>query len=140
MDSTQKATEVGGLKTRFSTLWVFVMFNYLYCDVIALMDPGMLKQFLTGSLGGIQLNQGFFLQAAILMEIPIAMIFLSRVLKYGANRWVNIVAGALMTVVQLASLFAGSPPTVYYIFFSVIEMACTSFIVVSAWTWRNAEG
>ena len=43
-----------------------------------------------------------------------------------------------MTVVQIASLFAGTP-THYYIFFSIIEIACTSFIVCYAWKWTNTE-
>jgi hypothetical protein len=127
------------MKTNLSTLWVFVMFNYLYCDILGLMDPGLLSQFMAGSVGGMQINQGFLLQAAILMEIPTAMVLLSRVFPYGANRWTNIIAGAIMTVVQLASLFMGSSPSAYYIFFSVIEIACTLFILVSAWRWRNAE-
>jgi hypothetical protein len=34
------------------------------------------------------------LGGAIMMEISIAMIILSRVLKYGINRWVNIVVAS----------------------------------------------
>jgi hypothetical protein len=127
------------IKARLSILWIFVMFNYLYCDVVALMDPGLLKQFMTGDVGGMQINQGFLLSAAILMEIPISMVLLSQILKYGANRWANMIAGAIMTVVQFSSLFFGSWPTIYYIFFSIIEIACTSLIVWSALKWTNPE-
>jgi len=139
MDTSKKTVEMGDRKVKLSTLWIFVMFNYLYCDVVALMDPGLLKQFMTGNVGGILMTPGFLLQAAILMEIPITMVILSRVLKYRANRWANIIAGALMTVVQLSSLFLGSPPTIYYVFFSVIEIACTLFILVYSWNWRTTE-
>lgn len=76
-------------KVKLLTLWIFVLFNYLYADVLALMDPELFKQFITGNVGGIHFTQGFLLGAAILMEIPIAMIFLSRVLKYKANRSQN---------------------------------------------------
>jgi hypothetical protein len=34
------------------------------------------------------------LGGAIMMEISIAMIILSRVLKYGINRWVNIITAS----------------------------------------------
>ncbi len=124
-------------KSRLTILWVFVMFNYLYCDVIALMNPDLLKQFYAGKIGGIQVSQGFLLGTSILMEIPIAMVLLSQLLNYRANRWVNILAGTVMTVVQLGSFFIGSAPTMYYTFFSVIEVACTALIVWYAWKWPN---
>jgi len=136
---TNKTTAMQDMQARVSTLWIFAMFNYLYCDVMSLMDPGLLKQYLNGNVGGMQLTPGFFLGAAILMEIPTAMVFLSRVLNYRANRWANIIAGTIMTVVQFSTLFFGSSPTIYYIFFSIIEIACTLFIVVYAWMWRNPE-
>ena len=125
------------MKARLSTLWIFAMLNYLYCDVLALMDSGYLKQVMTGNVGGIHMTQGFLLGASILMEIPTAMVLLSRVLGYRANRWANIIAGSIMTVVQVASLFLGSSPTTYYIFFSVIEIACTAFVVWYAWKWHE---
>lgn len=121
-----------------STLWIFVMFNYLYCDLLGLIDSRSLKQYLTGHINGIDVTQGFLLGSAVLMEIPIAMIVLSRVLKPKANRRANVAAGSVMTVVQIASLFVGGL-TMYYAFFSVVEIACTSFIVWYAWKWRVSE-
>jgi hypothetical protein len=135
MNSNGKAIGIKGRKGILSTLWVFATLNYLYCDVIALMDSGYLKQILTGQTGSIQITQGFLLGAAILMEIPIAMVLLARVLKDRASRWVNIIAGTIMTVVQTLSLFLGTP-TLYYAFFSTIEIACTIFIVWYAWKWK----
>lgn len=117
-----------------STLWIFAMFNYLYCDIVGLMDSGLLRQFLAGQVGGMEIGQGFLLGASVLMEIPIAMIVASRLLGRRANRLANIVAGSVMTVVQSASLLAGSP-TGYYVFFSVLEISCTVLIVRIAWTW-----
>ena len=126
-------------KAVLSTLWIFAVLNYLYCDLMGLMDAPVLKQYLAGTVGGMQVTQSFLLGAAVLMEIPIAMVLLSRTLGYRANRWANIGAGALMTVVQCATLFAGSGPTIYYQFFSLFEIACTLFIVWKAWTWSNPD-
>jgi hypothetical protein len=130
---TKKAVEIKDRKVILSTLWVFVMFNYLYCDVMSLMDPKLLKQYISGNPGGVQVTEGFLFWAAILMEIPIAMVLLSRVLKNRLNRWTNIIAGIIMTVVQLLALIFGTSPTFYYLFFSIIEIGCTSFIVWYAW-------
>jgi hypothetical protein len=118
------------IEEKLSLLWVFVMFNYLYCDVLTLTDP--IKQV------GPQLTQGFLLGASILMEIPIAMVLLSRILKYKKNRWANIIAGTIMAIVQILTLFIGIP-TIYYVFFSIIEIACVLFIVWTAWKWKNPE-
>ena len=60
-----------------STLWLFATLNYLYCDVVTLMDPSLLKQFLAGNIGGIEVSQAFLLAAGALVEIPIAMVFLA---------------------------------------------------------------
>jgi hypothetical protein len=31
------------LSTKLSTLWLFASLNYLYCDVVTLMDPALLR-------------------------------------------------------------------------------------------------
>ena len=120
------------MKSTLSTLWLFATVNYLYCDVVSLMDPHLLKQYLSGNVGGVSVTPGFLLAAGILVEIPMAMILLSRILGSRANRWANVGAGALMTIVQLATLFA-TRPALYYMFFSVIEIGTTAAIVWLAW-------
>jgi Family of unknown function (DUF6326) len=139
MNTNIKTIEKKDVKSVLQTLWIFVMFNYLYCDLLSNMDAGVLKEYLEGHAGNIQINQQFMLGAAILMEIPIAMIVLSRVLKYRPNRWSNIIAGSIMTLVQISSLFVGSGLTLHYIFYSIIEISCTLGIVWYAWKWRNLE-
>jgi len=111
-------------KAKLSTLWLFATLNYVYADVVTLYDKA----------GTFNYNQTFLLGAAILVEIPMAMVLLSRILKYRASRWANIIAGAVMTVIQAATLFVAIP-TAYYVFFSVIEVVTTLVIVWSAWKW-----
>ena len=124
------------LKTKLSTLWVFATVNYLYADVVGLMDHNLLQGYLAGKVGGLQISQGFLLAAGVLVEIPMAMILLSRLLGNPANRWANVGAGAFMTLVQLATLFAKTP-ALYYVFFSAVEIASTAAIVWLAWRWRE---
>jgi MFS family permease len=124
------------MKSKLSTLWIFAALNYLYCDVVSLMDPELLPLFLRGNVNGLELTPGFLLGAGVLVEIPIAMVLLSRVLPYRTNRWANIAAGTVMTAVQSATLLVGVPAP-YYLFFSVIEIATTVLIVWFAWNWRE---
>ena len=126
------------MKVKLSLLWIFAMFNYLYADVMTLMDSSVLKELMKGYAGHIQITQGFLLGAAILIETAIAMVLLSRVLKYRANRWANIIAGAIHTAAVFASMFVGTPAP-YYIFFGTIEIACTSLIVWYAWKWPKPK-
>ena len=122
-----------------SILWIFATLNYLYCDVLTLMDSTQLKQILTGIVGNIKMTDGFLLGSGILMEIPIGMVLLSRVLKYRSNRITNIIAGSIMTLVQISSLFVGTGPIKYYVFFSIIEIACTAFIVILSIRWKVSK-
>src|SRR5215211_5848694 len=96
---TRKWTDLD-MNVKLSTLWITASLSYLYCDVVSLMDPEMLKQYLAGNVNGMAFTPGFLLGAAILISIPIAMVLLSRVLSYRANRWANIAAATFMTAVQ----------------------------------------
>ena len=125
-------------KTVLSTLWIFTVLNYLYCDVASLMDPTLLRQYYAGNVGGMEINEFFLLIAGILMEISISMVLLSRILPYRANKIANIVAGAITTFIQTATLFMGKP-TLYYLFFSVIEIGATFTILILAVRWREKK-
>jgi hypothetical protein len=139
MNSNKKTTKMDR-KVILSTLWIFALFNYLYADFCSLLEPGMLEQLMTGSIGGLQITQAWLLGGVILMETAIAMVLLSRVLKYRANRWANIIVGAIHTAAVLLSMLVGAgAPAPYYMFLITIEVACTSFIVWYAWTWHKQE-
>jgi hypothetical protein len=108
------------------TLWTFATLNYVYADVITLFDKSV----------STSLSQTALLGAAVLVETAIAMVLLSRVLKYKANRLANIIVGAINTVAVLASLLVATP-ALYYLFFAIIEIATTLTIIWYAWTWRT---
>ena len=121
-------------KVILSTLWIFVTLNYLYCDVLSLMSADLLNALLTGEVAGLKMNQTTLLVSGIIMEISIAMVLLSRVLKYKANRISNIIAGIIKTLIMIGTLFMGTP-SYHYMFFATIEIGTTLFIVWYAWTW-----
>ena len=116
------------VRTRLSMLWVFLMFNYLYADVMALFDPAVAKDAMTAPA---------LLAASVLMEIPMAMVLLSRTLAVRPNRWANVIAGTFLAVVAASTLVFVGPPTPYYVFFGAIEIPCLLFIVWTAWRWAG---
>jgi hypothetical protein len=127
------------MREKFSLLWIFAIFNYIYADYLSFLEPGILEQLMTGSIDGLQFTQGMLLGAAVLMETAIAMVILSRVLEYRANRLANIIVGIIHTLSVFLSMFVGTP-ALFYIFFGTIEMATTLLIVILALKWPNPEG
>lgn len=123
-------------KVWLSTLWIFLTVNFIFCDVFTLMHSEDLKNLLNGSVGGMPITQEFLLGFAFLMEIPMLMILLSRVLKYPLNRTLNLVSGLLLALVQSWSLTVGDT-TLHYSFFTVIEIATCLSIVWIAWNWKE---
>lgn len=122
--------------TLLSTLWIVLMFNYLYCDLLGLHEPAYLAGILAGELNGIEFTPEFGLAAGALMQIPIAMVLLSRLLSRKIGRWVNIGAGAFMALVQIATLFIGtSSPS--YLMYSIIEIGLLIAVIVFAATWKR---
>src|SRR5690348_10775610 len=91
-------------KERLSLLWIFVLLNYLYADVVALFA-------IVGSPTSFAPVPAWAMMAsAVLMEIPIAMIVASRLLPFRANRLTNIIAGVLLTLINGGLTFV--PPLV----------------------------
>jgi hypothetical protein len=126
------------MKEKLSLLWIFATFNYAYADLTSLFDPSLMAEVAGGSAGGLSMTPTLLFVGAIIMEIAIVMIVLSRILKYKSNRIANIIAGAIKTVIIAASMFVGTL-TLYYTFFALIEIACTSLIVWYAWRWPKQD-
>ena len=128
-------------KERLSLLWLFALLNYLYADVVALFavvgSPNLSE--------APHMPRWALMGAAVLMEIPIAMIVACRFLPFRANRLANIIAGIFLTLINagltyLPPLFGERTPALpEYLFFATIETVCTSMIVWQAWTWSRAE-
>ena len=132
MNANNKTVETKDRKVILSTLWIFAMFNYLYADVFGLFfNPAAHTETL-------QMTQEVVLAFAIMMETAIAMVLLSRFLKYGANRWANMIAGVFHTALVAWTLISAVQPP-FYVMFASIEMVCTLIIAWYAWKWRSPE-
>ena len=123
------------MKAKLSTLWIFVLFNIIFAEFHKLLQPGFLEEVMTGFVGGVQMTQEILLLGAIVLEIPIAMVLLSRVLKYRVNRWVNITAGAI----AIAFVIVNVSTELDNIFFTTVVVVFLSLIVWYAWKWPNPE-
>jgi hypothetical protein len=129
MNTVNKNIGMEAMKARLSTLWIFVMINMLSADIFSFMLPA------SASDAPVQVTQAIMLAFAVVIEIPIAMIFLSRVLKYRANRLVNIIA----CVITILFVIAGGSMTLHYLFFATVEVVTMLLMIRYAWKWTNPE-
>ena len=123
-----------GVNVRFKlfALWCSVMFFYIYGDYFELYQPGKLQDMLAGSTVFGPVSQGILLGMSVLMIAPALMPFLSLALPVRVNRWVNMVVGAIYTIIMILAIRGGWH---FYIAFGLIEVALTALIVWYAWTW-----
>jgi hypothetical protein len=136
MNTDKKTSEMEDMKVKLQALWIFIMFNMIFADIYSFMYPGFLRQVVAGGpVQGTHITPVFLLIAAVVTEIPISMVFLSRLLKYGANRWMNIISG----VVTILWVIGGGSTILHYIFFASIEVLCSLIIIGLAWSWRKSE-
>jgi len=118
------------IKVRLSTLWIFVMFNMVFTDIIGFLNPGALEEMIA-----MKTSQTVLLAFSILLEIPIAMIVLSRILRHKANRLANIIAG----VPTILFVMGGGNTSASYLFFATIEVTCMVMIILCAWKWTKYQ-
>ena len=123
-------------KVLLSTLWIMVMINMLKADILSLYIPGSAEELAKTSASTDTPIAQLMLGAAIIGQLAIAMIILSRVLKYGINRWVNIIVG----IVTIAYIWGGMSSYPHYLFIATVETLCLLLIVWFAWKWTNPEG
>ena len=121
------------MQTKLSTLWIIITFNMAFADILSLYIPGFLDE-LIAFAGDTPITQ-IMLIAAIMLQIPILMIFFSRILNYSINRWANIIA-ALITIVFVVG---GGSLMPHYILIASIEVVCLLLIIFYAWKWTNAK-
>ena len=119
------------IKALLSTLWIFFLLNAIFRDIHDLFRPGLLEEMMTGIVNGTQVTDRLLLVGGIMVEIPIAMVLLSRVLKYRLNRWANIIVGAI----TIAFVIGNGAKDLDDTFFAAVEVLSLSLIVWCAWKW-----
>ena len=136
MNTSGKTTGRIDTGVLLSTLWIVVVINMLKADILSLFIPGATDEVAkTSASTGTPIPQ-LMLGGAIMMEISIVMILLSRVLKYKVNRWTNIIT----SIITIVFVVGGGVSYPHYIFVATVEVICLLSIIWFAWKWRNSEG
>ncbi len=133
MVTTEMKSQKLDKKVLLSTLWIVVMINMLKADILSLYIPGAADE--VARTAGETPIPLLMLGGAVMMEISIVMIILSRVLKYGINRWANILAG----MITIVFIIWGGVTYPHYIFIAAVEIICLLVIIWTALKWRENE-
>ena len=112
-----------------SGLWVALMLTYLLGDVLRIFAG----DFKAGEIEGKKITQRKLMGMAILMLIPIVMLFLSLILTYPLIRWLNIIIAISLFVFNLVGL--RGYPGVYDKFLIIIGLGFNVLTIYYAWTW-----
>ena len=122
------------VKIKLAALWTALMFFYTFGDILGFYNPGNIEELISGEIGGVFLSQELLLGMAVLMGIPIFMIFLCLILKVKVNRWINIVMGIIQGI-TLGSTFWVGEITAYYAVIAISEAVVIALIVWYSWKW-----
>jgi hypothetical protein len=120
-------------ETKLSILWILVMFNMAFADILSLFIPGIHEEL--AAFAGDTPVANFMLIGAVIHQIPIFMIFLSRVLGWKANRRANIGAG----IITIVYVVGGGSLLPHYLFIATVEVLTMLYIIRIAWQWPNPE-
>ncbi len=125
-------------QVKLAGLWATVMFMYIYVDIIGFFAPGVIEDILAGKTYVFDITQTFLLFSVMLMTIPALMVVLSLTLPAKANRYANIVVGAVYVFIALG--LAIGETNAHYLFGSAVEAVLLSWVVWTAWKWPKVQG
>ena len=129
--NSQKQVLAIETKAKLSALWIVFLLNIVFRDIHELIEPGFIEEVMTGTVNGNPIQEHILLLGGIMIEIPIAMIFLSRLLPYRSNRCANIIIAALY-ILPISFYGATDLDDTFHLF---AEIAALSLICWSAWRW-----
>ena len=122
------------VRIKLSALWISLMLTYLLGDVLRIFSG----DFSAGEIGEMQVSQGMYLGMAILMVVPVLMVFLSLTLGYKANRWANIILAIFFFAFNLIGL--PTYPSAYDRFLIIVGLLLNVLTVWYAWKWKKQTG
>ena len=136
MTNSSITSKLKDKKVVLSIIWIFVLMNMIYADILNTMKPGYLAELENVSK---VISDEMVLLFAVLMEIPIIMIPLARLLIRKSNRLAHFIAVPLtiLWVIVPSILLPGTPLS--YIFFATVEVIAMLFMFWYAWNWKKED-
>lgn len=131
--NTIKKTEriLEDVQIKLSALWVALMLTYFVGSVMRIFAG----DFTVGEIGGIENTEIMWLGLAMLMVIPVFMVFLPLTCSW--SRWANIIAAIIFLSLHLFGLLEYN--SAYETFLIIVGLMFNLFIIRNAWRWNTQE-
>ena len=123
-------------KMRIAVLWVFIAVALSGHEILYVWEPGAIQKVMSGEMAmGPDLS---LLETLSNWLVPMVMAFLSVTLADSANRWLNLVMGAIYSLLSIVHLV--TCPIVHLTQPSAHQLLFVgSTVVVSALIWWHAR-
>ncbi|MEM7572420.1 MAG: DUF6326 family protein [Bacteroidota bacterium] len=108
-----------------STLWVFILFNMVFRDLHELLAPDYFEELLS-----LDISPQTMLFYGFILEIPILMVLLSRILGNYGNKWANLCAASIILLGMLSTLPSADLDD---LFFTSVSSLALLIIIRVAW-------
>ena len=121
------------VRIKLSALWVCLMLTYFLGDVLRIFSG----DFKAGDVAGMAGSQEIYMAIAIVLVIPVFMVFLSLTMKYPVIRWANIIVAIFLFLFNLVGL--PGYPSAFDRFLIVVGLFFNVLTVWYAWRWPKQE-
>lgn len=92
----------------------------LFRDIHQLGKKSFIEEIMTGMVNGIKITDKLMLLGGFIVEIPLLMVLLSRILNHKTNKWANIIAGIITIVVYATSIPSADMDDVFHMVIEVV--------------------
>lgn len=116
-------------RTKLSFLWIVVLINMLFADVFSIMIE-LVNHNTLNIPGDVKTIMAI---AALITNIPIAMIFLSQILPPKPNR----IANSIVAIFTIVYVVGGGDAAPHYIIIASIEVLVLVVIIINAAKWKS---
>lgn len=124
-------------KLRITILWIFVAVCQSAGMFLLMFEPGVIRDMMAGKVLGADIHSaGVQISTALFWLAPMALAYLTLVLKDIANRRTNAVAGAVTAVSGISALIGQPAGTSAGVNFVLIVVSLVALLIVwHAWKW-----
>ncbi len=127
-------------KLRITVLWIFLAVCQAAAFAMVMFEPGVIHGLMAGQLWGADIHSaGVQINTALFFLAPMAMAYLTLVLKDAVSRWASGVLGAL-TVVTGISILLGQPAWMSAGANFVVIVASLVGLLIVWHAWKGPRG
>jgi len=124
-------------KIKVSVLWIVIGIIGVWMPFSEFYTPGYMEEVISGFHEGGLIAPDFMVGIAVIMLFPLVMAVLSLTLKDKANRWANIIVGAVTAVLSFIDpvlyVTRQSAYSGYVILIGIVMFVFAALIVWYAW-------